>query len=167
MEHTKYTKISTIRKFPASYTVYVKHRFLLPENLKLENFLYAYVYVYMHSTLTPHPPPPPPHTHTLPGVPSLRNHESWWCILWQLPNSRSSESHGPPGCHGGTDAAGRTLLLGNCLIGHSVPGLPLPNAALAAIVVVALKGLYLQVRDIYKYYRLSPADMVSDCNYEV
>ena len=44
---------------------------------------------------------------------------------------------------------------------------PLPNAALAAIVVVALKGLYLQVRDIYKYYRLSPADMVSDCNCEV
>ena len=35
------------------------------------------------------------------------------------------------------------------------------QAALAAIVVVALKGLYLQVRDIYKYYRLSPADMVN------
>ena len=35
-----------------------------------------------------------------------------------------------------------------------------PQAALAAIVVVALKGLYLQVRDIYKYYRLSLADMV-------
>lgn len=35
------------------------------------------------------------------------------------------------------------------------------QAALAAIVVVALKGLYLQVRDIYKYYRLSLADMVS------
>ena len=41
---------------------------------------------------------------------------------------------------------------------------PLPNAALAAIVVVALKGLYLQVRDIYKYYRLSLADMVSHYN---
>lgn len=36
------------------------------------------------------------------------------------------------------------------------------QATLAAIVVVALKGLYLQVRDIYKYYRLSLADMVSD-----
>ncbi|XP_064398689.1 prestin-like [Halichondria panicea] len=36
----------------------------------------------------------------------------------------------------------------------------LPNAALAAIVVVALKGLYLQVRDIYKYFKLSWADML-------
>ena len=37
----------------------------------------------------------------------------------------------------------------------------LMQATLAAIVVVALKGLYLQVRDIYKYYVLSWADMVS------
>lgn len=35
------------------------------------------------------------------------------------------------------------------------------QAALAAIVVVALKGLYLQVRDIYKYFKLSWVDMVS------
>ncbi len=35
------------------------------------------------------------------------------------------------------------------------------QAALAAIVVVALKGLYLQVRDIYKYFKLSWADMAS------
>ena len=34
------------------------------------------------------------------------------------------------------------------------------QAALAAIVVVALKGLYFQVRDIYKYAKLSIADMV-------
>ena len=38
----------------------------------------------------------------------------------------------------------------------------LSQATLAAIVVVALKGLYLQVRDIYKYYILSWTDMVSD-----
>ena len=38
-----------------------------------------------------------------------------------------------------------------------------PLAALAAIiVVVALKALYLQVRDIHKYYRLSSADMVGE-----
>ena len=35
------------------------------------------------------------------------------------------------------------------------------QAALAAIVVVALKGLYLQVRDTYKYFKLSWIDMVS------
>jgi hypothetical protein len=34
------------------------------------------------------------------------------------------------------------------------------QAALAAIVVVALKGLYFQVRDIYKYFKLSKTDMV-------
>ena len=39
--------------------------------------------------------------------------------------------------------------------------IPTLQATLAAIVVVALKGLYLQVRDIYKYYVLSWADMVS------
>ena len=34
------------------------------------------------------------------------------------------------------------------------------QAALAAIVVVALKGLYFQLRDIYKFYKLSLHDMV-------
>ena len=48
----------------------------------------------------------------------------------------------------------------------SPPHLPFPSsltsqAALAAIVVVALKGLYLQVRDTYKYFKLSWIDMVS------
>jgi MFS superfamily sulfate permease-like transporter len=37
---------------------------------------------------------------------------------------------------------------------------PLPSAALAAIVVVALKGLYFQLRDIYKFYKLSLQDML-------
>ena len=35
------------------------------------------------------------------------------------------------------------------------------QAALAAIVVVALKGLYFQVRDTYKFFKLSWPDMVS------
>ena len=42
----------------------------------------------------------------------------------------------------------------------------MPQATLASIVVVALKGLYFQVRDIYKFFKLSWIDMVSLSRYK-